>query len=167
MLEYVAAITIVASGFAFVTLVIGNYLVFSSSLALQSLGSYFLTPAYYFSVVVLHLSPFDEGLWAFVAFCLLILSLSVLRTREFGVVGSLVDSLTLVGPAILICFEIGVYFLIPSYFYAQVTNFVGTIGLGGIVTNGLVLIFSLVTFSGGILLKAVHSKSSRRGNLDS
>ena len=163
--EYVAAVTTAASGFVFVTLVIGNYLVFSPSLALQSLGSYFLTPVYYFSVVVLRLSPFDEGLWAFAAFCLLLLSLSVLRTRERGAVGSLVDSLTLVGPAVLICFEVGVYLFIPSYFHAQVTNFVERASLGGLFTNYSVLVSAVAVFSSRLMLKIVRSKSHRRGNL--
>ena len=164
-LECVAAVTAAASGFVFVSLVVGNYLVFSSSVALQSLGSHFLIPVYYFSVVILRWSPFDEGLWAFAAFCFLLLSLSALRTRTHGAIDSVVDSLTLVGPAILACFEAGVYLFIPQYFYAQVTNFVGAANLGSLVTNCFVLISSITVLSGRMLFKIGKFKLGRGGNL--
>lgn len=141
-IDYLAAVILTVSGFIFVTLVVGNYLVFSPNIALQALGSDFLTPVYYVSVVILRLSPFDEGLWAFSAYCILLLSVSIVRARENGLRRSLFDTLTLIGPAILVCFEVGVFFLVPSYFYSHVTNFVQYLGLGHIFTNASVLVIS-------------------------
>ncbi|MDG6964978.1 MAG: hypothetical protein JRM83_08355 [Nitrososphaerota archaeon] len=126
----------------FFSLVLGNYLVFSPDRAVQQWGTDFLIPVYFLSVYVLRIVPFDEGMWAFTAFCVLLLSLAALRTRSAGLGRAVVDSLTLIGPGILVFFETGVYFLIPGYFYSQVTNFIGRAGVGGIFTNEMVLLSS-------------------------
>ncbi|MDG6971691.1 MAG: hypothetical protein JRN54_11430 [Nitrososphaerota archaeon] len=152
------------SACVFLSLVFGNYFVFSPDKPIQSLGTDFLIPVYFVSVDLLRVAPFDEGLWAFSAFCLLLLSLSAVRIRERGLIDSILDSLTLIGPAVLVCFEIGVYCFIPSYFYAPATNFVGRAPLGEYVTNCFVLISSVIVLFGGILLKIVRSKQSKGGN---
>lgn len=153
LLEMFAAVVFTVSTYIFLTLVIGNYLVFAASPSIQQIGSYLLTPIYYLSVVILRLYPFDEGLWAFSAFFVLLLSIAALRMRQNGWRRAVLDSLTIIGPAILVSFGVGVYFLIPSYFYSQVTNFVGRAGLGNVITNWSVLAVSTAVLLGRFLFQ--------------
>lgn len=140
--EFIFASLFSISSVAFGSLVLGNYLVFASSVELQHLGSDFLTPVYWFSVGLLRVSPFDEGLWAFSSFLTMLCCLAMLRTRQLGLYRALSEAFTLVGPLILISFEAGVLILIPGWFFGYVTNFVEAVGLGGIVTNAFVLLVS-------------------------
>ncbi|MDG7010843.1 MAG: hypothetical protein JRN57_01860 [Nitrososphaerota archaeon] len=158
--ELAASFGLASSGFVFVSLVAGNYLVFSPTLAVQNLGSYLLAPVYFFSEDILGLPYFDEGVWAFVSFCGILLSLSALRARPLGWRGSLVESATIFGPGILLSFEAGVYFLIPSYFFLQVTNFVGRSGLGSYLTNWTVFLISLAVLLAGVTIRMRKTLSS-------
>jgi hypothetical protein len=137
-----AAVAFAVSAFVFFSLVIGNYLAFSPSPSIQRIGSYFLTPTCFFSVAVLRVSPFDQGLWAFSSFALLLASLIALKRRESGWGKASLDVLTILAPAILLGFEVGIFFFIPEWFNFQATNFVARWGLGGIVTNSNVLVVS-------------------------
>ncbi len=151
--EVVAALILSSSAYVFSSLVIGNYLVFSPIPSVQTAGSYFLTPVYFISVAVLGLAPFDEGSWAFGGFLVFLISVTALRVRKCGLRAATSDTFTVLAPSILVCFEVGVYFLIPSFFYAQVTNFVGRIGLGNILTNFSVLVVSILVLVAGLLSK--------------
>lgn len=164
--ELLASVMLAVSGCVFVSLVTANFLVFSSSKSVQNVGSYLLAPVYFFTVRVLGLSPFDEGLWAFSAFCVMLLSISMLRARRSGLANAMINSLTLIGPAVLVFFEVGVYFLIPSYFYAQATNFVGRAGLGGLISNFTVLVVSSVILSGRLLLGALRIRYGKERRLE-
>lgn len=150
-----AAVAFAASAYVFLTLVIGNYLVFAASPSIQEMGSYFLTPIDYLSVVILRFSPFDEGLWAVLAFCGLLLSITGMKMRQNGLKGAALDSLTIIGPAVLVAFEVGVYFLIPSYFYLHATDFVGRVGLGNIITNFTVSLVSAIVLMGRLFYQGL------------
>ena len=161
-LEVLSAVLLCASGFIFISLVIGNYLVFSPSGTVQAVGSNFLNPVYYLSVDVLHFAPFEEGAWAFSAFCFLLLSIAFLRATKIGMARSSLDSLTIVAPAVLIAFETGVYLLIPGYFFSQATNFIGFVGLGSVVTNWAVMVVSLAVVVGRLSISfGIRHRASR------
>ena len=142
MIQVASAVEFSVSFFVFFTLVVGDYLVGSPSSLAQGAGSFFLTPVFFFSVAVLGLNPFNEGLWAFASFCIMTLSIVGLRTRGISGKRALIDAVTLFAPAVLVCFETGVLIFIPQYFYSQVTNFVGSWGLGLVLTNFTVLLIS-------------------------
>ena len=146
-----AAVAFAVSAFVFFSLVIGNYLAFSPSPSIQRIGSYFLTPTFFFSVAVLGVSPWDEGLWAFSSFVVLLVSLVALKRGEHGWGKASLDVLTIWAPAVLLAFEVGIFFFVPEYFYSQATNFVARWGLGGIVTNWFVLVVSATIFGARLL----------------
>jgi hypothetical protein len=141
--EVLTAIAFSVSAFVFFTLSVGDYLVFASSPLIQGIGSEFLTPVSFLSVVVLHTAPFDEGLWAFSAFCVMMLSTVGLMSRRRGLGRAFFDVLTAVAPVTLLVFEIGVYLFIPRYFFSPVTNFVGGSGIAEVLTNYAVMLVSL------------------------
>jgi hypothetical protein len=125
------------SGYFFVTLVTANYLVFSNSNLLQSIATYFLTPPYFVSTHIFHVT-FDEGIWAAVLFMLLLGSICGYEAIDHGIIRAVIDTVTLTGPLVLFIFELGVYIFIPSCFYIQVVNFVTTVGLGHVLTNAAI-----------------------------
>jgi hypothetical protein len=108
--------------------------------------------------------PVDIGLWAFVAFAVMMLTFSLLRARDVGMWRSFLDSLTLITPSTLLVFELGIWFLVPYTFNAHVTNFVVPLGLGGILTNAFVMEVAVITLSVRLLIMMF---ANLRGRSDS
>lgn len=108
--------------------------------------------------------PVDIGLWAFVAFAVMMLTLTLFRARDLGMWRSLLDTLTLIAPSVLLVFEVGIWFLVPNMFFVHAVNFVGHMDLSGVVTNAFVMEVAVAVFSVRLLIMMVGNLRGKAGS---
>jgi hypothetical protein len=153
-------------GFAFADIAIANFLPFairpSDALTWGAWIAVFL-PWLEITQLLSPLTSYGTGLPAFGGLILMMACLTVLRKERIGFRKSIYDSLTLIAPSILIVFELSIFRYYPNWINYEVTVFVGEMGLGGIITNLLVMEVSVSL----VVLRIILGVRSRWGRSSS